>query len=192
MGKPINIQGSTNDLSQKDLSSTYEEEHARLWDFILRRVPEWEDAEDLMQDVFYQLSYTGLDSIEQVSAWLFTVARNKITDFYRKKRPRAFSKDASYRDDEDDEAVDVSQLLPDLSQTPELLFARSLLQRAFEEALDELPEEQRLVFVEHELAHKSFKEISADTGVSVNTLLSRKRYAVLHLRKRLKELYDEL
>ncbi len=192
MDKLFNIQADPDSFPENDVTSTYDQERDKLWNFIRNRVPEWEDAEDVMQDVFYQLSYTGLDSIEQISAWLFTVARNKITDFYRKQRPRAISKNSTRKGDDGEGEMDLSQLIPDLSQTPDLLYARSIIQEALEEALNELPEEQRSVFVWNELEHKSFKDISKETGISVNTLLSRKRYAVLHLRKKLKELYDEL
>jgi RNA polymerase sigma factor (sigma-70 family) len=166
-------------------------ERSRLRNFIRRRVPDPRDAEDILQDVFYELVEANrlLMPIEHVTGWLFRVARNRITDLFRKKRPERFSEHGA-----EDEAGDVMQLedlLPSPDDGPEALYARHVLLEELESALDELPAEQRAVFVAHELEGRSFKEMAAETGVSVNTLLSRKRYAVLHLRARLQRIYDE-
>ena len=166
-------------------------EQSRLRNFIRRRVPDPRDAEDILQDVFYELVEANrlLMPIEHVTGWLFRVARNRITDLFRKKKPESFSDTAV--GDEDDELLQLKDLLPSPDAGPEALYARNLLLDELALAVDELPEEQREVFVAHELEGRSFKEMAADTGVSVNTLLSRKRYAVLHLRERLRSIYDE-
>jgi len=173
------------------ISEVVTREQSRLRDFIRRRVPDPRDAEDILQDVFYELVEANrlLMPIEHVTAWLFRVARNRITDLFRKKRPESFS-DAAITD-EDDEAAQFEDLLPSPDAGPEALYVRSVLLDELELAVHELPQEQREVFVAHELEGRSFKEIAARTGVSVNTLLSRKRYAVLHLRKRLHNFYEE-
>jgi RNA polymerase sigma factor (sigma-70 family) len=167
-------------------------EQSRLRHFIRRRVPDPRDAEDILQDVFYELVEANrlLMPIEHVTGWLFRVARNRITDLFRKKRPETFS-DVPVGD-EDAETLRFEDLLPSPDAGPDALYARSILLDELEAAFDELPKEQREVFVAHELDGRSFKEIAAETGVSVNTLLSRKRYAVLHLRERLRHMYDEL
>ena len=166
-------------------------EQSRLRNFIRRRVPDPRDAEDILQDVFYKLVEANrlLMPIEHVTGWLFRVARNRITDFFRKKTPESFSDTAVA--DEDDELLLLEDLLPSPDAGPEALYVRNVLLAALELALDELPGEQRMGFVAHELEGRSFKEMAAETGVSVNTLLSRKRYAVLHLRERLHDIYDE-
>jgi RNA polymerase sigma factor (sigma-70 family) len=167
-------------------------EQSRLRNFIRRRVPDPRDAEDILQDVFYKLVEANrlLMPIDHVTGWLFRVARNRITDLFRKKRPKSFS-DAVVSDDED-ELLSLEDLLPSPDAGPEALYAGSVLLDELELAVDELPKEQRDVFVAHELEGRSFKEMAAETGVSVNTLLSRKRYAVLRLRERLQRMYDEL
>jgi len=154
-------------------------------------VPDPSDAEDIVQEVFYELVEANrlLMPIEHVTGWLFRVARNRITDLFRKKKPESFS-DAVVAA-EDDELLQLEDLLPSPDAGPEALYARHLLLHELELAVGELPEEQRAVFVGHELEGRSFKEMSAETGVSVNTLLSRKRYAVLYLRERLQSVYDE-
>jgi RNA polymerase sigma factor (sigma-70 family) len=154
-------------------------------------VPDPRDAEDILQDVFYELVEANrlLMPIEHITGWLFRVARNRITDLFRKKKPENFS-DTPIEDDEDDELL-LEDLLPSPDAGPEVLYARNVLLDALELAIDDLPAEQRAVFVAHELEGRSFKEIAAEKGVSVNTLLSRKRYAVLHLRERLQDIYDE-
>ena len=173
------------------ISEVVKREQSRLRNFIRRRVPDPRDAEDILQDVFYELVEANrlLMPIEHVTGWLFRVARNRITDLFRKRRPESFS-DAAV-EDEDGELLQIEDLLPSPDDGPEALYARNLLFDELELAVDELPEEQREVFVAHELEGRSFKEMSAETGVSVNTLLSRKRYAVLHLREQLQDVYDE-
>jgi RNA polymerase sigma factor (sigma-70 family) len=173
------------------ISEIVAEQRSRLRNFIRRRVPDPADAEDIVQEVFYELVEANrlLMPIEHVTGWLFRVARNRITDLFRKKRPETFS-DASV-EDEDGERLQIEDLLPSPDAGPEALYVRNLLLDELELALDELPDEQREVFVAHELEGRSFKELSAESGVSVNTLLSRKRYAALHLRERLQSIYDE-
>ena len=175
------------------ISEVVEREHSRLRSFIRRRVPDPRDAEDILQDVFYELVEANrlLMPIEHVTGWLFRVARNRIVDFFRKKRSESFGDTAVARDDDADDLPAFEDLLPSPDSGPEALYARNVLLHELELAVDELPEEQRKVFVAHELEGRSFKEIAAETGVSVNTLLSRKRYAVLHLRQRLQNIYDE-
>jgi RNA polymerase sigma factor (sigma-70 family) len=173
------------------ISEVVKREQARLRNFIRRRVPDPRDAEDILQDVFYELVEANrlLMPIEHITGWLFRVARNRITDLFRKKKPEIFG-DAAVAD-EDNELLLLADLLPSPTEGPEALYAYNVLLDELELAVDELPEEQREVFVAHELEGHSFKEIAARTGVSVNTLLSRKRYAVLHLRERLRSTYDE-
>ena len=174
------------------ISEVVKREQSRLRNFIRRRVPDPRDAEDVLQDVFYKLVEANrlLMPIEHVTGWLFRVARNRITDLFRKKKPESFG-DAAV-EGEDGEVLQIEDLLPSPNAGPDALYVRNLLLDELELALDELPEEQRDVFVAHELEGRSFKEIAEETGVSVNTLLSRKRYAVLHLRERLQSMYDEL
>jgi RNA polymerase sigma factor (sigma-70 family) len=173
------------------ISEVVQREQSRLRNFIRRRVPDPRDAEDILQDVFYELVEANrlLMPIEHVTGWLFRVARNRITDLFRKKKPESFS-DAAVAD-EDDELLPFEDLLPSPDAGPEALYARHVLLAELELAVEELPEEQREVFVAHEFEGRSFKQIAAETGVGVNTLLSRKRYAVLHLRERLQDIYDE-
>lgn len=175
----------------RQISEVVEREQSRLRNFIRRRVPDPRDAEDIVQDVFYELVEANrlLMPIEHVTGWLFRVARNRITDLFRKTKPESFS-DAAF-EDEDGELLQIEDLLPSPEDGPEALYARNVLLEELELALEELPDEQREVFVAHELEGRSFKEMSAESGVSVNTLLSRKRYAVLHLRERLQAIYDE-
>ena len=173
------------------ISEVVTREQSRLRNFIRRRVPDPLDAEDILQEVFYQLVEANrlLMPIEHVTGWLFRVARNRIIDLFRKKKPESFS-DAAVASD-DGELLRLEDLLPSPDAGPGALYARSVLLEELEFALDELPDEQREVFVGHELEGRSFKEMAAETGVNVNTLLSRKRYAVLHLRERLQSIYDE-
>jgi RNA polymerase sigma factor (sigma-70 family) len=173
------------------ITDVVKRERSRLGNFIRRRVPDPRDAEDILQDVFYTLVEANrlLMPIEHVTGWLFTAARNRVTDFFRKKRPERFS-DLSAADDEGEQLA-FEDLLPSPDAGPDELYARSALLAELEDALDELPEEQREVFVAHEFEGRSFKQMSAESGVSVNTLLARKRYAVLHLRKRLQDIYDD-
>lgn len=173
------------------ISEVVKREQSRLRHFIRRRVPDPGDAEDILQDVFYRLVEANrlLMPIEHVTGWLFRVARNRITDLFRKKEPENFS-DLDVAD-EDDEVSQFEDLLPSPDAGPEALYARKILLDELQRALAELPTEQRVVFIAHEFEGRSFKEIAAETGVSLNTLLSRKRYAVLHLRERLQRVYDE-
>jgi RNA polymerase sigma factor (sigma-70 family) len=170
------------------ISGTVAREGSRLRAFIARHVPDASDAEDLLQEVFYELveAVRMMKPIEQAGAWLFRVARNRIIDRFRKRTPERQG-DVSI----DDEALALHELLPSPEAGPEAEFARGVLLDEFDAALDELPEEQRDVFVAHELEGRSFKELAAETSVSVNTLLSRKHYAVVYLRRRLREIYDE-
>ena len=173
------------------ISEVVKREQSRLRNFIRRRVPDPRDAEDILQEVFYELVEANrlLMPIEHVTGWLFRVARNRIIDLFRKKKPESFSDAAVATDDE--ELLRLEDLLPSPDAGPDALYARSVLLDEVEFALDELPEEQREVFVGHELEGRSFKQMAAESGVCVNTLLSRKRYAVLHLRERLQSIHDE-
>jgi RNA polymerase sigma factor (sigma-70 family) len=173
------------------ISNVVEREQARLRSFIRRRVADPGDAEDILQEVWYRLLQANrlLMPIEHVTGWLFQVARNRITDWFRKKQPETFSEQEFAGDEED--ALSFEDLLPSRDAGPEALYARTVLLEEVEAALAELPPEQREVFVAHEFEGRSFAEMSAATGVSMNTLLARKRYAVLHLRKRLQNIYNE-
>jgi len=175
----------------KRISEVVLREQSRLRNFIRWRVPDARDAEDILQDVFYELVEANrlLMPIDHITGWLFRVARNRIVDLFRKQKPEDFS-DTTVAG-EGDELLHVDDLLPSPDSGPEALYARNVLLDELELAIDELPEEQREVFVWHELEGRSFKQMAAETGVSVNTLLSRKRYAVLHLRQRLQNIYDE-
>src|SRR5215469_2963215 len=174
------------------ISEVVKREQSRLRNFIRRRVPDPLDAEDILQDVFYRLVEANrlLMPIEHVTGWLFRVARNRITDLFRKKKPQSFE-DARV-EEESGELLQIEDLLPSQEAGPESVYVQNLLLEELELALEELPDEQREAFVGHELEGRSFKEMARETGVSVNTLLSRKRYAVLHLRERLQSIYDEL
>jgi len=194
-------------MSEQDrqISEIVAEERSRLRNFIRRRVPDPADVEDILQEVFYELVEANrlLMPIDHVTGWLFRVARNRIIDLFRKKRPTSFS-DAEARTqannlryttgDEDGDVLRIENLLPSRDDDwagPEALYVRSVLLDELELALDELPDEQREVFILHELEGRSFKELSAESGVNINTLLARKRYAVLHLRERLRSIYEE-
>lgn len=175
------------------ISEAISRDEPRLRNFIRRRVADQSEAEDILQEVFYELveAYRMMKPVEQVTAWLFRVARNRIIDLFRRKSRegvRAESAGVS----EDGEALHWEELLPSSDAGPEAAYARSLLLEQLDDALDELPEEQREVFIDHELMGYSFKEISERSGVGVNTLLSRKHYAVVHLRERLRAIYDQL
>jgi RNA polymerase sigma factor (sigma-70 family) len=173
------------------ISETVKREQPRLRNFIRRRVADRGDAEDILQEVFYEFveAYRLMQPIEQVSGWLFRVARNRIIDLFRKKRPESLSDPAGVT--EEGEEVLLEDLLPSPEAGPEAAYARQLLIEELENAVDELPEEQRRVFIAHEIEGRSFKELTAETGVNVNTLLARKRYAVLYLRRRLQTVHDE-
>ncbi len=171
------------------IERTAHKERQRLLEFIRRRVRNESDAEDIVQDVFYQLAstYSVTEPIEQMTTWLFHVARNKIIDWYRRRHPATVPLDTQ----EGAEPRVLEEILFEPGQDPDRLYARSLVWTELADALDDLPEEQREVFVLHELEGRNFKEIAEMTGEPLNTLLSRKRYAVLYLRERLQELYDE-
>jgi RNA polymerase sigma factor (sigma-70 family) len=190
MDKPVSVIAITE--QDRQISEVVAEQRGRLRNFIRRRVPDPSDAEDIVQEVFYELVEANrlLMPIEHVTGWLFRVARNRITDLFRKKKPVPFS-DAAV-EDESGELLRIEDLLPSPDAGPEALYFCNVLLDELEFALGELPREQRDVFVAHELEGRNFKELSAETGVSVNTLLSRKRYAVLHLRERLQSIYDDL
>lgn len=180
------------DEQDQRITETVAREEARLRNFIRRRAPEGVDAEDILQDVFSELveAYRLMKPIEQAGAWLFRVALNRIIDLFRKRKlermpdvPAAVA---------DGEAFTLEELLPSADGGPEQAYVRAVLLEEIEAALDELPREQREVFVAHEMEGRSFKEMAAEKGVSVNTLLSRKHYAVMHLRQRLRGIYEEL
>ena len=173
------------------ISEVVKREGSRLRNFIRRRVSDPGDVEDVLQDVFYRLVEANrmLMPIDHVTGWLFRVARNRITDLFRKKKPASFA-DAAV-EGEEGELLELEDLLPSPDAGPEALYLRNLLLDELELALDELPDPQREVFVAHELEGRSFKEMAAETGLSMNTLLSRKRYAVLYLRERLRSIYEE-
>lgn len=178
----------TIDEQDRFIAEALERDEPRLRSFIRKRVLDVSDAEDVLQDVFYELisAYRMLKPAEQVTAWLYRVARNRITDLFRRRKTESLNEPAG------DEAGTLEDLLPSPDAGPEALYARTVMLEALDEALDELPENQREVFVAHELMGRSFKELAEETGVSVNTLLSRKRYAVLQLRERLRELNESL
>jgi RNA polymerase sigma factor (sigma-70 family) len=179
---------------ERDLTATIVRERTRLGNFIRRRVRDPSDAEDILQDVFHEFvqAYRLPAPIEQASAWLFRVARNRIIDGFRKKKeqPLVELTDGDATADEDDYRLDLA--LPAHDAGPEALYARSVLLEALQAALDELPANQREVFIAHELEGRSFKDMAAQSGVAINTLLARKRYAVLHLRARLQDTYEQL
>jgi RNA polymerase sigma factor (sigma-70 family) len=173
------------------IAQAVERDGFRLRNYIRKHVVNLEATEDILQEVFCELieAYRLLKPIEKVSAWLFRVARNRIIDRFRSRKVESLSQPKFGEDD--DEAVSLEDLLPSPESGPEAAYARSVLVEEIDEALDEMPEEQRSVFIAHEWEGYSFKELSAETGVSVNTLLSRKRYAVLHLRRRLQSIHEE-
>jgi RNA polymerase sigma factor (sigma-70 family) len=169
---------------------------ARLANFIRRRVPDPGEAEDILQEVFYELvaAYRLFEPVEEAGAWLFRVARNRITDFFRKKKPEAISaaiSGPSTRIEEDGAPLRIEEFLPSPDAGPEAAYARGVLLDEIEAALDELPPEQRAAFVGHELEGRSFKELAAEGGVSVNAMVLRKHHAVLYLRRRLQAIRDE-
>ncbi|HTS44930.1 MAG TPA: sigma-70 family RNA polymerase sigma factor [Puia sp.] len=189
MENVLTIEPEMNSPSRKNISTVIGQFGKRLFGFIRQRVSNEADAEDILQDVWYQLSATT-EPIQQVSSWLFTVARNKITDSYRKKKPELLVD--LLPDEEAEGLTGLRNILFDNSTNPETEHLHNLFWETLEEALRELPKEQRDVFVMNELEEIPFKDIAEITGTSVNTLLSRKRYAVLHLRERLTDLRDEL
>src|ERR1700712_4049815 len=176
--------------SDNEITATVLRERSKLGNFIRRRVRDPSDAEDILQDVLHEFvrAYRLPEPIEQVSAWLFRVARNRIIDRFRKKREQPLGE----TDDEADDDYRLDLALPAQDSGPEASYARTVLLTALQEAIDELPANQRDVFIAHELEGRGFKELALATGVSINTLLARKRYAVLHLRTRLQPVYDDL
>jgi RNA polymerase sigma factor (sigma-70 family) len=175
----------------RQISEAIEQQRSRLRGFISRRVADPSDVEDILQEVFFELveAYRLMKPVETAGAWLFRVARNRIIDRFRKKKPEPLA-DLNV-ESEGGESLSLEEFLPSSDAGPEAAYARMVLIEELETALEELPEQQRRVFIEHEIEGRSFKELAAETGVSVNTLLSRKRYAVLHLRQRLQSVYDE-
>ncbi|HEY6046077.1 MAG TPA: RNA polymerase sigma factor [Pyrinomonadaceae bacterium] len=175
----------------RQTSAIIAEQGFRLRNFIRRRVPDDADAEDIVQEVFFELVEANrlLMPIDHVTGWLFRVARNRIIDLFRKKKPERFSDEMV--ENQHGEQLHIEDLLPSHDAKPEALYVRSVLLDELELALDELPDEQREVFIAHEIDGRSFRELAAESGVNINTLLARKRYAVLHLRVRLQEIYDE-
>lgn len=192
--KMVNLQFTMSEIQNESIRETVEKERRRLLEFIRKRVPTQEDAEDVLQDVFYELvnTYRLMRPVEQMASWLFTVARNKITDRYRKKKPDSLEDHFAIRAGDDGDRLDISDFLPGNSNSPETEMMRTAITEGLMAALDELPKEQREVFIMHEIEDKSFQEISEITGANMNTLLSRKRYAILFLRERLKTLYNDL
>lgn len=184
------VHGMTIEQDQR-ISEAIAAEQTRLRNFIRRRVPNREEAEDILQDVFYELveTYRLMKPVERVSAWLFRVARNRIIDLFRKKQPESLTNAVAVSDE--GEELSLEDLLASDDPGPEEAYARKVLLEALDDALEELPQEQRVVFLAHEVEGQSFKDIAATTGVGVNTLLARKRYAVLHLRRRLQEIYED-
>lgn len=183
------------DLAMQAKEQTFLKEKDRLLGFIRNRVSSLEEAEDIMQDVFFQFvtGYDTIESLDRVTSWLFSVARNKIIDRYRRESSRPQRTDLSWQaGSEDDSPITLQEILPDLGNTPEDAMLKDVIWSAIMEALDELPADQREIFILNEMEDRSFREISEETGISINTLLSRKRYAILALRKRLQQLYDEL
>ena len=183
------------DLAMQTTEQTFIRERARLLGFIRNRVSSTEEAEDILQDVFYQFvaGFDTIESLDRVTSWLFSVARNKIIDRYRRDAARPQRTDlGSMTSSEEDGPLSLQDILPDLGNTPEDAYIRDIIWEAIMDALDELPVDQRQIFIQNEIEEKGFREISEETGVSINTLLSRKRYAILALRKKLQRLYDEV
>lgn len=181
-------------MSEQDrqITEAVAREASRLRNFIRKWVPEEADAEDVLQEVFFELveAQRLMTPLREAGAWMYRVARNRITDLFR-RRGNEIRRQAPFERDPEGEEPALEDWLPSRDAGPEAAFARRVLLEELDAALEELPEEQRAVFVAHELEGRSFKELAADTGLSVNTLLSRKHYAVLHLRKRLRAIYEE-
>ncbi|HEY9008351.1 RNA polymerase sigma factor [Ohtaekwangia sp.] len=183
------------ELAMQIKEQTFLKEKDRLLSFIRNRVSTVEEAEDILQDVFYQFvaGYETIESIDRVTSWLFSVARNKIIDRYRREAARPQRADfAGMATQEEDAPISLQEILPDLGNTPEDSYLREAIWEAIMEALDELPSEQREIFILNEIEERSFRDIAEETGVSINTLLSRKRYAILALRKKLQRLYNDI
>lgn len=183
------------DLAMQIKEQTFLKEKDRLLSFIRNRVATVEEAEDILQDVFYQFiaGFETIESIDRVTSWLFSVARNKIIDRYRRESSRPQRADfGGHAGMEEDAPLTLQEILPDFGNTPEDAYLRETIWDAIMDALDELPAEQREVFVLNEIEERSFREISEETGISINTLLSRKRYAILALRKKLQRVYNDI
>lgn len=183
------------DLTMQTQQETFLKERGKLLNFIRSKVSSAEEAEDILQDVFFQFvsGYQTIESLDRVTSWLYAVARNKIIDRYRKDSTRPQRADLEGLSMlEDDAPITLQEILPDLGNTPEDAYFRDLIWDTIMDALDELPADQREIFIKNEMEEKGFREIAEETGVSINTLLSRKRYAIIALRKRLQKLYDEL
>jgi RNA polymerase sigma factor (sigma-70 family) len=183
------------ELAMQIKEQTFLKEKDRLLSFIRNRVSSTEEAEDILQDVFYQFvaGFNTIESLDRVTSWLFSVARNKIIDRYRRDAARPKRADFGLQAGTDEDTpISLQEILPDLGNTPEDTYFRDLIWDTIMEALDELPEDQRAIFIQNEIEERGFREIAEETGVSINTLLSRKRYAIIALRKRLQKLYDEL
>ena len=189
--KGLPIAERTQREQDRQISEAVEREQPRLRNFIRRRVADDNDVEDILQEVFYELveACRGTHPVELASAWFYRVARNRIIDLFRKKKPESLNETISGEEGED---LHFEDLLPSLDAGPDAVYARTVLLEQLDDALDELPDEQREVFIAHEIEGRSFKELAEETGLSINTLLSRKRYAVLYLRERLQDIYDEL
>lgn len=190
----MNIAITMPEAQNESIQQVVNRERRRLLEFIRKRVPTQEDAEDVLQDVFYELvnTYRLMRPVEQMASWLFTVARNKITDRYRKKKPDSLEQHFAMRVGEDGDRLDISDFLPSNTIGPDTEMMREAITKGLMDALEDMPKEQREVFIMHEIEDKSFQEIAAITGANLNTLLSRKRYAVLFLRNRLQSLYNDL
>jgi RNA polymerase sigma factor (sigma-70 family) len=193
-GFSLTLDSTMTESQNERIKETVLKERSRLMQFIRRRIPDKEEAEDILQDVFGELTvaYRMMEPIEQVTRWLYTIARNRITDLYRKKKTGSLEDMMKKSPDDDADTLSLSDILPDESDSQEMKMFRAAIMEELEIALDELPKEQREVFILHEIEEISFKEIAAMTGVNEKTLLSRKHYAVMYLRKRLRDLYDEL
>jgi RNA polymerase sigma factor (sigma-70 family) len=191
MEEALSIPRLTAEQNRK-IAAVAQRERSRLRNFVRKRVPDAGDAEDILQDVLFELvqSYRLMHPVEHAGAWLYRVARNRIVDFFRKKR-LASLEDALVERADDEGALTLADLLPSPDAGPEAAYARKVLVRDLNAALDELPREQRDVFIAHEIDGRSFRELADETAVGLNTLLSRKRYAVLHLRRRLHAIYEE-
>ena len=182
-------------LMQEIKQETFRKERGKLLSFIRGRVSNSEEAEDILQDVFYQFvaGFESIESLDRVTSWLYSVARNKIIDRYRREAARPRKADFEGAVSRDDEApLTLQEILPDLDNTPEASLLRDAIWDEISLALDELPRDQREIFIQNEMEERSFREISEQTGVSINTLLSRKRYAIIALRKRLQRFYDDV
>jgi RNA polymerase sigma factor (sigma-70 family) len=193
MAQAITLTAEMTDQNQR-LEKAVQENRSKLFAFIRQRVESTSDAEDVLQDVFEELTeaYRLTTPIEQVASWLIRVAKNKIIDRYRKKKTYALEDQRINSNSSDDEMLLLADLLKGNTASPESMFDNNLLWNLIEEGLDELPVEQREVFVWHELDGRTFAEIADTTGIPLNTLLSRKRYAVLHLRDKLRDIYIEM